>query len=155
MTKPLIPEDAFDDILNIRVLRLASKLSLIFVRETLRPAGLSVQEWRILVSLAQMGDSHLRALARKASLDSAHASRVASHMVSRGLIARHPDTRDQRRIVFSITKAGAEVFFRIWPRAKDLAGEFRQIYSAEEFTVLLTLIDRAVEHADTLLERPR
>ncbi len=139
----LITKDEIDQILNIRILRLASKLSLIFQRESLRPAGVSVQQWRVLVSLAQYGELHLRLLARHSAQDPAHTSRVVKTMISKGWVESRDDMQDKRRIQYDLTRDGIKIVEKIWPDAKLLAADISNIFSDTEFVQLKNLLDRA------------
>lgn len=147
----LISDEEMDQILNIRVLRLASKLSLIFQRETLRPVGVKIQQWRILVSLAHFGKCHLRKLARLSSQDPAHTSRVVKAMISAGWVAGRPDDGDQRRIQFNLTKAGENLVKMIWPEAKKLAEDIAELFDENEFEQFKGLLDKANLFCDARL----
>ena len=148
----LIPKEDVDQILNIRIIRLASKLSLIFQRETLRPAGIKVQQWRVLVSLAQFGELHLRSLARHSSQDPAHTSRVVKSMISEGWVASRPDQSDHRRILFGLTKSGEALIRRYWPEAKRFAAEIASLFDQSEFSLLREMLDRANKRCDIRLK---
>jgi len=147
----LISSEEMDQILNIRVLRLASKLSLIFQRETLRPAGVKVQQWRIMVSLAHFGESHLRKLARHSSQDPAHTSRVTKSMIEMGWISGRFDDDDQRRIQFALTDSGKELVQKIWPEAKKFAAEMSELFDKNEFIQFKEMLDRANASCDARL----
>ncbi len=150
----LIPQEDIDQILNIRILRLASKLSLIFQRETLRPAGVKAQQWRILVSLAQFGELHLRSLARHSSQDPAHTSRVVKSMISEGWIASRPDQDDQRRIQYSLTDAGTKIIKAYWPRAQQFAADIAELFDDDEFIKIRDMLDRANALCDERIKKP-
>ncbi|MGI9356705.1 MAG: MarR family winged helix-turn-helix transcriptional regulator [Rhizobiaceae bacterium] len=148
----LIAQEEIDQILNIRILGLASKMSLIFQRETLRPAGIKVQQWRILVSLAQYGELHLRALARHSSQDPAHTSRVVRSMISDGLITSRPDEDDMRRIKYELTAAGTKIIKKHWPDAKRFAADIAELFDSSEFNQMKDMLDRANELCDARLQ---
>ena len=103
MPVSLVSEFEFDDVLNVRIVRLASTLSLAFPREALKPNGITLQEWRLVFGLARYGDSHLRGLSRLAQLDTAHASRVALQLEEKGILRRSTDSNDSRKILLSLT----------------------------------------------------
>ena len=149
----LIPKADMDDVLNIRIIRLASKLSLIFQRETLRPAGIKVQEWRILISLAQFGELHLRAIARHSSQDPAHTSRIVKSMVAQGWLTSRVDKTDQRRIQYELTEAGAALVHRHWPEAKQFAADIRGLFNETEFKLFRDMLDRANADCDERLSK--
>lgn len=144
----LIPPSDMEKILPIRILRLATKLSVVFQRETLRPAGITVQQWRILVSLAQFGELHLRLLARHSTQDPAHTSRVLKTMISDGLIESRPDSVDQRRIQYRLTPAGELVIEENWPHAKAFAADVAELFDDEEFEQFKMMLDKTNEAID-------
>lgn len=149
----LITPDEIDQILNIRIIRLASKLSLIFQRETLRPRGIQVQQWRLLVSLSLNGELHLRSLARDASQDPAHTSRVVKSMIGKGWINSRPDEEDQRRIQYKLTDNGAAIVQDVWPHAKALANDMAGLFGESEFEQFKGMLDKASVSCDARLKR--
>jgi len=147
-----ILKDDIDQILNIRILRLASKLSLIFQRETLRPAEIKVQQWRVLVSLAQFGEVHLRALARHSSQDAAHTSRVVKSMIDQGWVKSRADDTDQRMVKYALTEAGTQLIETYWPDAKQFGADISSLFSASEFEQFREMLDRANASCDERLK---
>lgn len=141
----LIPQTELDQILNIRILSLASKMSLVFQRETLRPADITVQQWRALVSLARFGELHLRALAQHASQDPAHTSRVVKSMIAKGWVRSRADENDQRRINFELTDSGVALVEHYWPEAKQFAADVKELFSEEEFEQFKVMLERVTE----------
>ncbi len=152
MPNKLLPPDAFDENLNIRVNRLASKLSLLMQRRATSPLGISAPEARILINLARYGDSHLRRLSRNTSLDASHISKVMPKMERKGLISRSKDTQDKRLVLFSLTEKGREVFGEIWPHANSFARGVRGLFDDDEFKIIRDGLDRINSHIDALLE---
>ena len=148
----LIPPSDMEKILPIRILRLATKLSIVFQRETLRPAGIKVQQWRILVSLAQFGELHLRLLARHATQDPAHTSRVLKTMISDGWIESRPDPVDHRRIQYKLTAEGERIIEENWPHAKAFAADLAELFDEDEFDQFKTMLDKANEAIDVRLK---
>jgi len=151
---PLLDDDAFDHNLNIRVLRLASALSTILRRSTLRDKGVTNQEYRIFVSIARHGAGHVREISRKAGMDAAHASRTMKAMQAKGWLSRSPHQTDKRLAIFSMTQVGRDLFLSIYPAAMALAKEFSGLYSEEEVLLFRNMLDRARAHAAELLDAP-
>lgn len=147
----MIPQEEIDQVLNIRIIRLASKLSLIFQRETLRPAGIKVQQWRIMVSLAQFGELHLRSLARHSSQDPAHTSRVVKSMITAGWVTSRPDREDSRRIQFELTKDGEALIKEFWPKAKEFAADIGDLFTDQEFNQFKSMLNTANASCDARL----
>lgn len=138
----IIPRSDMDKNLPIRILRLATKLSVVFQRETLRPAGIQVQQWRILVSLAQFGELHLRLLARHATQDPAHTSRVVKSMIDLDWVASRADPMDHRRIQYKLTEKGAALIEQNWPHAKGFAADVAELFDDDEFVQFREMLDK-------------
>jgi len=152
VTAAFLPADEVDNFINIRIVRLATKLQRLTLRRLLRDAGLPVLEWRILFALARSGPNHLRSITSYGALDPAHASRAAAQLEAKGLISRKEDPADHRRRVLSLTPDGERIVREIWPATMDFAAEMRAGFSVEEFDTLKSLLDRALSNADALLE---
>ncbi|MEJ6689931.1 MAG: MarR family winged helix-turn-helix transcriptional regulator [Paracoccaceae bacterium] len=148
----LITPEEIDQILNVRILKLASKLSLIFQRETLRPRGIDVQQWRILVSLSLNGEMHQRSLAHHSTQDPAHTSRVVKAMIAKGWIESRSDEHDQRKILYSLTQTAAEIVKEVWPHAKQIGADVGGLFSEDEFQHLKKMLDRATAFCEDRLE---
>lgn len=151
MSNGFLPDDEADDFLNIRVVRLATKLQRLMLRRVVRDAGLPVLEWRVLFALARRGDDHLRSITDKGVLDPAHTSRAAAQLEAKGLITRRDDPKDQRRRVLSLTPEGVTKVRAIWAEAKCLSQDLKHGFTDAEFSMLKSLLDRASDNADALL----
>ncbi|WP_299026259.1 MarR family winged helix-turn-helix transcriptional regulator [uncultured Sulfitobacter sp.] len=148
----LISKAEMDRNLPIRILRLATKLSTVFQRETLRPANISVQQWRVMVSLAQFGELHLRLLARHSTQDPAHTSRVVKSMTAKGWIESRADPIDHRRILYRLTNEGASIIEENWPHALDFAANVASLFDEDEFDKFKTMLDKANQAFDQRLK---
>lgn len=140
-------------VFNVPIRRLATRLQTLVQRGVLRPYNLRIQEWRVLWSLAREGDTHLRELGRRASVDAAHVSRLVKKFETEGLIARMQDPSDNRKTLFRITKQGRALYEDVKPKAYAVSAEFQNLYTAEEYETLMSLVERALLHADVMLER--
>ncbi|MEL7344604.1 MAG: MarR family winged helix-turn-helix transcriptional regulator [Pseudomonadota bacterium] len=119
---PGSPRDdlVFDDFINIDLNRGMRRLQQIFYRKALQDSGLSLQEWRSLLTVARYGDTHVRELARLASLDATHTGRAALVLEKRGLIRRYADPNDSRRMRLVATAQGHEMVDTIWVKARAI-----------------------------------
>ena len=138
-------------IFNVPIRRLAAKLSLIVQREVLRPHDLRIQEWRVLWSLAREGDAHLRELARRASVDASHVSRLMTKLEKAAMVERYPDPDDGRRTKFRIAPRGRALYDEVRPVATRVSDQFQALYTDAEYALLMELLDRADAKAAELL----
>lgn len=109
----------------------------------------------MLWSLAREGDTHLRELARRASVDPSHVSRLATRLEHDGLLRRQPDPDDGRQMRFFITAKGRALYRKLRPKALRVSAQFQDLYTASEYATLMALLERAIAHADTLLAQDR
>lgn len=141
-----------DSLLNFRIQRLASKMTLITTREVLSGTGVNISEWRLICRLAQSGPLNLTALSRMIGLDPGSTSRLLKSAEEKNLVRRERDPNDGRAAIFHLTDFAARKFEAIWPQAAAVADGFHAQYSIEERELLNRLLDRAIGHANTVLE---
>ncbi len=141
-----------EEVVNVGVVRLANKLSLIFYKEALKPTGLSLQEWRTLVNLARTGNCHLRKLARVSGIDPAHTSRSLTLLEKKGLVKSSADSKDSRRKVLQLTQEGQHLVEKIWPQAKALSQSLRDQIGSEKMDAFLETLDQLLGFAQERLD---
>jgi DNA-binding MarR family transcriptional regulator len=94
----------------------------------LAPAGISTNEYSILVRLRNFGPRPLGSLAALLGMDRTTLSREIAPLVDAGLVASSPDPADRRRRVLSLTAEGERRARRahpLWKQAQaGLADEF-------------------------------
>lgn len=76
------------------------------IRPTLRDAGVTEQQWRVLRVLNDRGAIDPTGLADAALLFAPSVTRILKDLVDRALVTRAPDPRDRRRSIVSLTPAG-------------------------------------------------
>lgn len=140
-----------EGLLNYRIQRLASKMTLLTTREVLKKRGIGISEWRLICRLIDSGPQTPTVLAHMLGLDLGRTSRLLKSAETHGLVNRKADKSDRRSFTISLTPKGQLVFEDAWPDACAVAEEFRQLYSPEEAAVLDELLDRAIRHANDRL----
>ena len=155
MTRPLVPyTEASRLLFNIPVIRLASRLSTLVQRDVLEPSGLKTAEWRILFNLVVTGDTHLRQIARYSSTDASYVSRILARLEKEGLVRRYADMRDARRTRFAATEKGQALIDALLPEVTELSDGFRSLFTDEELLLFQSMLERAIDHANDLIEAP-
>jgi MarR family transcriptional regulator for hemolysin len=99
---------------------------------THRHARLSVPQFRALVFVSGNGDASLSALAEHLGLSLPTASRMVDLLVRRGLLERHVDAADRRRVALALTARGRATYQ--WARRATqtaLAGQFAALSAAQ------------------------
>jgi DNA-binding MarR family transcriptional regulator len=138
--------------LNVRITRTAARLSVLFQREALRPNNLSLQEWRVLLNLAKLGNCHLRELSRISTVDPSHASRVTKALEERNLIRRFPDADDSRRMRLTVTVEGHAMIDQIWPIAIDLSARIEREVGVSDIAAMIRALDGVRSFANTAIQ---
>ncbi len=142
---------SLEDFLNVRIQRLASKMSLITTREVLVEADITVGEWRIIARLHEHGPLSLTTLSRRIGMDIGPVSRLTTKAERKGLVLRRENPRDRRSSLFEMTEKSKRFHAIIWPKACDVAVSFNQLFSDAELETLSVLLDRAIHHANDRL----
>jgi DNA-binding MarR family transcriptional regulator len=68
------------------------------------------------------------------------------------LVDQRTDPDDNRKRLFSLTKDGADIVGKVWPEIRSYTKDMRALYTDEEFAQLKSLLQRALDRADALLE---
>ncbi len=86
----------------------------------LKPFGLRVPEWRVLMSLKSRHRASFKELAELASFDQTTLSRTIDRMVKTGLVTRLSDVDDMRVTRLALTAKGEALFDDLWPTVNEL-----------------------------------
>lgn len=83
------------------------------LEEWLRPAGVPIEQLRILEVLNSADGRPMGELAAKALLEPTTLTKIIDRMVSDGLVFRAPDPNDRRRVLIRIAPGGKTLFRRL------------------------------------------
>ena len=86
----------------------------------LRKLDLRVPEWRVLASAYARQHLSMGELAEQSSIDRTTLSRTVDRMVDAGWISRISDSADMRVTRLRLTKAGSEMFNKVWPLIEEV-----------------------------------
>jgi len=157
MTRKSREDIVFNDFANIAINRATASLQRVFLKETLEPENISIQEWRALLNLSRFGDCHLRELSRLASMDASNTSKAAAILEERGLIVRYDDKNDSRRKRLAVTDKGDALVDRVWAqalaldqRAKDRLGKTKYNALKASLAILQEFGKAALEELDSV-----
>lgn len=121
---------------------LAQKISYSLSRIYVDRFGITIPEWRVLVTLAEYGELQSRRIGELTSMDKVRVSRAVSGLSARGLLRRRPCDRDSRASLLCLSGAGAELYQRIEPEVLAWEEALLQPLSATERESLFVLIDK-------------
>lgn len=104
--------------------------------EILRPAGISVLQYTALTVLERHPDLSSAQLARNSFVTAQSMADMVVALQERGLIERHRDPEDRRRLVLALTADGQKLLTRYRPKVAALEEEMVAPLSARQATEL-------------------
>lgn len=110
------------------------------IREMLSETGITEQQWRVLRVLSEAGSLDATDVAERASLHQPSLTRILKALGDRGFITRTQDTKDRRRQIVVLTKAGQKVIDDNMSKATQIANAMRASLGPERFDTLLDLL---------------
>jgi DNA-binding MarR family transcriptional regulator len=114
------PEYALDEQVGF-LLRLAMQRHLsIFAA---RIPALTPTQFTVLAKLSELGPTSQNALGRATAMDAATMKGVADRLREKGLVAAGTEDGDRRRLILSLTAAGAGLFAQLAPAAHAITAE--------------------------------
>jgi len=125
----------------------AREASMLCLQPSLRPHGLTGQQWRVLKALWRGGDMEVLALARAAFLQPPSLSRILVKLDDRRLCTRHVVKTDLRRTLVSLTPQGLALLKRIEPELRKAHDQIAERFGRDRFELLISL---ALELEDSL-----
>jgi DNA-binding MarR family transcriptional regulator len=116
------------------------------LQERLRPAGVPVEQFRILEALDEAGPLPMGALASQALVEPPTLTKIIDRMVSDALVFRAPDPSDRRRVLILLAPAGKALYKRLrkvsTAQEERLAKQVRRGKMDELRALLRELIER-------------
>src|ERR1700712_4213455 len=88
--------------------------------DLVRPEGLTTLQYTALTVLERHPDLTAAHLARHSFVTGQSTADMVTALLTRGLIERHRDPADRRRLVIALTPAGHEVLLRMRPQVAAL-----------------------------------
>jgi len=108
------------------------------------PHGLPTGSLTVLALIAANPGSSQSALAQRAGLNKSALVGIVDQLEARGLAVRDRSTEDRRRNQVSVTPEGEAAMLGLFAAVTGEEGAIRDALGAANFTVLLTLLDRAI-----------
>jgi DNA-binding MarR family transcriptional regulator len=137
--------------MSSRLMVLANLLKRGAILRYKRVAGLSSVEFGLVASLGRRPPMSVARLAEAVGMDKGQISRALSELVSRRLVSRAVNPRDNREVLVSLTRAGLVAHDAVVAGALERNQRLLEGLSKEELTSLLTHIDDLTETAAQML----
>jgi DNA-binding MarR family transcriptional regulator len=123
------------------ILRMVSQRhAAIFARDI--GANLTPTQWAALSKLAETGPCSQNQLGRLTAMDVATIKGVIDRLTARGLTETSPDPEDGRRLLVSLSRAGAQLAEKIAPNASAISKETLAPLDAKERETLVALLNK-------------
>ncbi len=120
-----------------------------------RLTGLSSVEFGLVASLGRRPPMSVVRLAEAVGMDKGQISRALAGLVSRKLVARTANPRDNREVLVRLTRSGLAAHDAIVAGAIERNARLLEGLSHEEVTLLLSHVDRLTERAASMLAAER
>ena len=141
--------------LSSRLMVLANLLKRGAIIRYKRLAGLSSVEFGLVASLGRRPPMSVARLADAVGMDKGQISRALAGLVSRKLVARSGNPRDNREVLVCLTRAGLVAHDAIVAGARERMARLLEGLSADEVEMLLGHIDRLTVKAEAMLAAER
>ena len=150
-----VPPAPITVMLSSRLMVLANLLRRGAMLRYKRTAGLSSVEYGLVANLGRHQPMSVVRLAEAVGLDKGQISRALADLVSRKLVARAVNPRDNREVLVSLTKAGLAAHDAIVAGGQERNRRLLAELSEAEVGMLLGHIDRLTEKAARMLADER
>lgn len=126
--------------LSVRLIR-AREAVMTRIRPVLRAHGITEQQWRVLSTVRDLGETEITVLADRVFLLPPSLSRILRDLEARGLIARRNSIQDQRRALVSVTADGVALIRRVEPSLSEMRLQMRRQVGPDRLRQLGDLLD--------------
>ena len=137
--------------MSSRLMVLANLLKRGAILRYKRLAGLSSVEFGLVASLGRRPPMSVVRLAEAVGMDKGQISRALAELVSRKLVAKAVNPRDNREVLVSLTRTGLAAHDTIVAGAQERNRRLLEQLSKDEFNVLLDQVDRLTDTAAQML----
>ena len=138
--------------LSSRLIVLANLLKRGAILRYKRLAGLSSVEFGLVASLGRRPPMSVVRLAEAVGMDKGQISRALARLVSRRLVSRAVNPRDNREVLVGLTPAGLAAHETIVAGACERNQRLLEQLSADEVVMLLAHVDRLTDTAARMLD---
>ena len=139
-----------DDSIFFRLVRVVNLTARPFSESIGKAHRLSLNEWRVLLVLANHAGIAASDVAALTGLDKMSVSRALSGLVQRNRVVRRVDPKDRRRLLLRLSAAGERLYVRIGTPAKERERSLFRGIGADEQAQLGRTLDRLVANLLTV-----
>lgn len=115
--------------------------------------GLVGVEYTVLISIGHLAaeegdDVSVNRVAEHLQLSGAFVTTVTNKLLKRGLIHKHPHSRDRRRVRLEVSDAGLARLAELAPVQRQVNDVEFECLSAAEFRSLVSMVERLIQSSD-------
>jgi homoprotocatechuate degradation regulator HpaR len=110
-------------------------------RPILADHDVTEQQWRVLRTLSEAGLLDATEVAEKAFILAPSLTRMLRSLEERGLISRHKDKADGRRVLLRLAPAGQAVIEEVMPDSRRVYAEIDSRFGAGRVEELLDMLE--------------
>ena len=138
--KPAKPAYVLDEQIGFILRQVSQRHAVIFARDI--GIDLTPTQWAALAKLQETGPCSQNQLGRLTAMDVATIKGVIDRLTARGLTETSPDPEDGRRLLVSLTRAGAQLVEKAAPNALAISKETLASLDAKERETLMALLNK-------------
>ena len=147
-----LPERPLQNLLSFRLSQVQAKLNAQATKVLKTNGGLTLVQWRILVTMQITGETTVGRIARETHFDKALISRTVQTLVAQGLALMRTDENDHRQHLLTMTKAGQQAFEKAAPHMIARQNALTSAMTDEQLSTLFDALDLLEEAADQEIE---
>src|SRR5215475_14524728 len=138
--RPVKPPYILDEQIGFILRQVWQRHAAIFARDI--GISLTPTQWAALAKLNETGPCSQNQLGRLTAMDVATIKGVIDRLTARGLTETSPDPDDGRRLLISLTRAGAQLAEKVAPNALAVSKETLAPLDARERETLVGLLNK-------------
>ncbi len=127
--------------------RAASRYAVV-IESVLRPLGIDIRTWRVLMILGARAPLAIGQVSKSAVINLSTRMRIVERLTTAGLVTVAPSANDGRVRELALTDLGRNTLIAAREATSPLYDKIIRNYSAEDFSRLLTLLDRLHQNLD-------
>lgn len=116
--------------------------------ERLRPFGVTVQRWRVLMVIMNKGARNMGELVQLTLIPQSALSRLIDQMERDGLVVRRISDHDSRVVQVELTQCGQHIYHQLAPAAASHAKAITADFDEAETAQLFSLLRRVLSNLD-------
>lgn len=110
-------------------------------RPMLAEHDMTEQQWRVIRILAEADTVDASEMADRAFILAPSLTRIIRSLEERGIISKHKDENDGRRVLLQITEAGLAIIHEVAPESRLIYDRLEKRFGREKIDHLLDMLD--------------